>query len=277
MREWGSRGRAGASPTRGVVVWSVESTRCPVKAACTACSAVSGRGSRDHDESGSGAARAQRGANGEGLAICGRPPPVEVLEDHFDGLLDGDDVDLGLESASHRVRGVVVLPCRWGRCEDAPVGPRMKSYNVADPARRVPVVDPLERSGSRCAARPSRRTRWAGDTRSSISRPPARACCGRPRAALLGQFRPREQLVSRKPPLVDDPRDEVDVVQDAVDASAPGSGSAGLKWMSDARSRSLVGWWADRLHHRRRRGSSSLFSPDREPWFRGPRRDAASG
>ena len=106
IRKWGMPRSSRRVIEEGAsFVCSVESTRWPVSAACTACSAVSvSRISPTMMMSGSWRSTVRRRAGEGHVDLRPHRHLVEVLEHHLDRVLDRDDVDLGLrEVLEHRV------------------------------------------------------------------------------------------------------------------------------------------------------------------------------
>ena len=127
IRKWGTPRSSRRVIEEGAsLVCRVESTRWPVSAACTACSAVSvSRISPTMMMSGSWRSTVRR-RGGEGhVDLRAHRHLVEVLEHHLDRVLDRDDVHLRLrEVLEHRVERGGLAAAGGPGDEDDPGRPR---------------------------------------------------------------------------------------------------------------------------------------------------------
>ena len=190
---------------------------------------------------------------------------VEVLEHHLHRVFDGDDVDLGLrEVLEGRVERRRLAASRGTGHEHDSRGPGDEVVELRQVmGGEAEVVDALQQDvGIEDAehgllAEGRRHGRNAQlDLASALLSLDAPVL----RPSLLGEVAARKQLDARDHRLVHDPRDEVDVVEDAVDAQTH-EGQLALGLEVDVRGPLLEGVGEDvveGLDHRRGRGVEVL-------------------
>ena len=228
IRKWGMpRSRSRVIDEGASLVCRVERTRWPVSAACTAYSAVSvSRISPTMMMSGSWRSTVRRAVAKVSVDLRAHRHLVEVLEHHLDRVLDGDDVHLGLrEVLEDRVERGGLAAAGGAGDEDDARGPRDEVVELRHvvAAEKPSSSTPFNRmSGSKMRSTAfSPKAMGMVETRSSISLPALLALDAAVlRPPLLRDVAAGQELDARDHRLVDDLRDDVDVVQDPVDAQA---------------------------------------------------------
>jgi hypothetical protein len=213
-----------------------------------------------HDDVGVLAQDRAQGAGERDLDLGPHRHLVEVLVHHLDRVLDRDDVDVRLgEVLQHRVERGRLAAARRSRDQDDPGGSRDEVVELGQVVGGEPqLVDPLQEDvGVEDAQHPLLPEGRGHGGDADLDLAAALLALDAPvlRAPLLGQVAPGEELDARHHRPVHDLGDEVDVVQDAVDAQAHQRQLA-LGLEVDVGGPLLEGVAQDvvqGLHHRRRR------------------------